>query len=69
MHNEFMFFGFPILILLISLILFFRLGLKLKSAGDELRNNNLRQAGNIIMFMLFLSMFVMIFYSLFFYQA
>ena len=57
MNNEFMLWQFPyLLVVLVTLfiilfiILWVRFGLKLKAAGNQLGNNSLRQAGNIIMF-------------------
>ena len=64
MTDEFIFQALPILLGLFIIILFFIFGLKLQSAGDQLGNNSLRQAGNIIIFLLLFSIFVYILYYL-----
>ena len=47
---------------LLFIVLTFILGRKLHTAGDELGNNSLRQAGSIILFLLLFSIFFYIFY-------
>ena len=42
--------GYGVIIGLFFMILYFVFGLKLNTAGHQLGNNSLRQAGNIIMF-------------------
>ncbi len=47
-----------ILLIVFPIILSFIFGYKLRSAGDQLGNSNLKQAGDIVIFMVLLSLII-----------
>ena len=57
--------GYGIIIGLFFMILYFIFGLKLNTAGHQLGNNSLRQAGNIIIFILLFSVASAICYAVY----
>lgn len=57
-----------ILLIVFSVILSFIFGYKLRSAGDQLGNSNLKQAGDIVIFMVIFMVLLSLIISWFIYS-